>query len=166
MIGEVGLDALITRSHPSFARCPTRWTYLAVFFEELYAIDRAQQLIHITTQGKVVDQGMPAYAVRVDQKRATSSEATVGVDYIVILRHLLRRIRQQRVLDRTNTTIVDRSITPTSMGLRLIHRYAQDLDATLFKLTDTVVKSDKLRGSNEGKILWIEKQRHIFASVI
>ena len=100
------------------------------------------------------------------EARASSREPAVRMDNVVVLRHLLRRVCEQWVLDGADAALVDRGIAPSRMSLCVIHGDAQDLDATLFEFTDTVVESDELRGSNEGEILRVEKERHVLAGVV
>ena len=85
---------------------------------------------------------------------------------IVGIGHAPIRVAEKRVLNRANATLIDRNFTPLGMGFCVVDGNAQDLDATLFELTDTVVKGDQLRRSHEGEILRVEEKDDVAALVV
>ena len=163
MIGEIGLNAIITRLHASFASRPSSGADLAVLLEELDRVDRPEELIDVTAERQVVDHRVPADAVGINEIGATCREAAVSVNHVVGLTHGLRRVSEERVAQRTNASFIDSGVAPARVCLSIIHGYAQNLDASLLELTYAVVESDELRRSDEGEVLRVKEERDVFA---
>jgi len=88
----------------------------------------------------------------------------IRMTYSISIHHLTTQIRYQRDIDRTNTALGYRCITPGIMREMRIYRYSDYFYVTLLKIFCPVRMRNNFRWTDKGKIQGIEKQYCIFVT--
>src|SRR5690606_22967069 len=99
----------------------------------------------------------------VDQER-TSQRNMIWMAYPIRIHHFPTQIRYQGDIDRADTALGYRCITPGIMREMRVHRHADDFDVTALKIFRPVRVGNDFRRANESKIQWIKKQYCIFVA--
>ena len=106
------------------------------------------------------------FSILADQERTTEGNTGSFEFHIIGLADLMLDIGNQRIGDSTNATIINRRITPGDMCKLRIYRATDDLNATVFKLFDSLAEGNQFCRADKSKIKRIKEQDNIFPRVI
>ena len=143
MLLQVGSHALGVGLHALLTLLPAGGADLAVLLVELQRVDEAQGLVDRAAEGQVVDGGLANQTGLVDEEGAAERDAVVEED-AVGLGDVLREVRNERVLDGADATVLDVDVSPGTVRVDAVDRDAEDLDATLLELFDAVREREDL----------------------
>ncbi len=88
------------------------------------------------------------------------------MEHVVSLGHAAIFVAKQGIGQCPNAALVDGGVAPVDVRFCVVDRDTQNLGATLPKLIQAMVESDKLGRSDKGEIFGVEEQHDILALVI
>jgi alkyl hydroperoxide reductase subunit AhpC len=135
-----------------------------VLLVELKRVEDSQCLVHVATQWQVVNQSVADNPLLVDEEQTPQGHFPAEQN-AVIFGDLLAQIGHQRIIYLADAALIAGSVLPGEVREVRIHRHAQHLGILLLELRQRLVKSDNLRGADEGEIQRIEEQYHVLAAI-
>src|SRR5688500_13607400 len=132
----------------------------------LQRLDHAQRLFRRTAHVQIVDHLVTKNAFRIDYEETTQRNAAVLDQHTVIARHLLGRIRRERVFQTFNATFVSRRVQPRALRVNGVGRDADDVGANVQKVLVTIAERRQLCRANEREVERIENEYEPLTFVI
>ena len=88
----------------------------AVLVGKVHRIDHAEHFVDVTSERKIVDDGMADGSVRVDQERSAECDAAIFKKNIVIAGDRFCQVSDERIANLSDTALFDRRVFPCKMG--------------------------------------------------
>ncbi|KAF1778281.1 hypothetical protein GQ600_12908 [Phytophthora cactorum] len=168
-----GLEVLLRRIHRRLDRLlallPASGAHLTVLVRELESLHQTKNLVHVATNGAVVNGALTQLALTVDDEQTTEGGTSLlaHVDQDVVGRgDLLVEVGKERDVELTQTALLARSVDPRQVRELGVHAAAQHLTAKLAELRRLLAERDDLRGAHEGEVHGVEEEHNVLALVV
>jgi len=109
---EVLFAAFDIRLHCFFARPPASGTNLAMLVGELESLNQSQGLVHIPTNGQVVDSHLPQVTFVIDDEKTTESDSLIFFEHTIGTGYFTGLVSEKRDLHVTEAALLTRSVHP------------------------------------------------------
>ncbi|KAF1776342.1 hypothetical protein GQ600_19336 [Phytophthora cactorum] len=143
--------------------------HLTVLVRELESLHQTKNLVHVATNGAVVNGALTQLALTVDDEQTTEGGTSLlaHVDQDVVGRgDLLVEVGKERDVELTQTALLARSVDPRQVRELGVHAAAQHLTAKLAELRRLLAERDDLRGAHEGEVHGVEEEHNVLALVV
>lgn len=128
-------------------RIPVGRANFTVRLEELHSLNEAQCFVHGPADWQIVDRLLTNCSFRIDNKGTAQRNSGILNQHIIVGCDFLRQIRQQRILESSETTLFSLHITPSQMAEMRVDRYANNFGINRLKVSNTIAKRDNLGGT-------------------
>jgi len=137
-----------------------------VFLHKLESLDQPEGLINTPTNGEIIDGHLPQNTIRIHDEETTESDTSLFNKNSVVPGDCLVKVRDQRVLQSAQTSLLARLLDPGQVGEMRVGGDSDHLAVDAFELFDPFGESDDFSGADEGEIQRIEIDDNIFTLVI
>jgi len=163
---EVGLGALGVWLHGGRSWLPAGRAHLAVLVGKLEGLNQAQCLIHVTTDGQIVDGYLAQILLPVDDEQASETQTLVVLEDPVGLAdgHVL--VGQEGDVHVAEAALLARPLTPGKVRKVGVGRAGNHFTANLAEFLGSVIEGDDLSGTDKGEVQRVEEQHHVLALVV
>ena len=163
---SLGVDRL-------FTGLPVGRAHFAVLRDELEGLHQTERFVHAAAHGEVVHRDVLDHTLRVDDEQTAQSDAQLLgvrgrmhgdiVQNAVLRGDLLGVVANDGDLHVAKTALLAGSLDPGQVRFHRVARAGDQLRVDLAELLNAVAESDNFSGADEGEILRIEEQHHVFA---
>ena len=137
--------------------------YLSMFVSELESLEKSQSLIHISSNGEIIDSNLPQFALRINDEQTSEGETLVLLEHPICPADGHALISQKRDLHVAQTSFLATLLAPGKMGEMRVSAAGYHLAVEGSKLCSTVIESNDLRWTNESEVQRVEEENHILS---
>jgi hypothetical protein len=150
------------------ARGPVSRADLTVLVVELEGLDKTQNFFDVTANGGLVHGDLTESLVLVvaNNEQTSQSVTSVLVQNTVGLRNLVVDVSEERVVNTTETTLLARSVDPSSVSVRRINGDTNNFGTNLAELFSLLAESNNFGGADESEVKRIEVENEVLALVV
>ena len=129
---------------------PISGTHLTVLLNKLERLDKSQGFVHRPSHGQIVDRDLPEHTLGIDDEQTTEGDTGILKEDIVVPSDLLGEVRQQGVLQLTQSSVLALQIRPCQVAKVRVDGDTNHFCVNILELLDSVAERDDLSGTDEG----------------
>jgi hypothetical protein len=153
------------------SRFPSSGADFTMFIRMLKSLDKSESFVNTATNSGIVHLHHAESSLSINDVETTESSSVKLIIFVInkdviISRHVLRDISEERIVHVTETSFSSGSVNPSKMGEMRVCGYSQYLSVDVFKFLDTVRERDQFSWANVSEIERVEDQYNVFSLVI
>lgn len=122
-----------------------------VLVGELEGVEKTQSLLDVAANGQIVNSNLTNIALGVNDEDTAESDTHLGDENTVVRRERVVLVRNERDLDRSETTILSRDVGPGKESVLRVDRGKDDLGTALLELGRGIGVGNNLGRADKGE---------------